>query len=760
MSWSGIGRALLALFFMVSLGYGGQICGFVVDRSNGEPLPVASVVVEGTPLGTTTNLDGYYSITGVSPGQWAVTFSFLGYQSETHQVSLSEGQVVKVNVGLMPVTIPLKEAEVRFKRDPTQEVRTTPRVSVVPIEGKILRSTPSLLGERDVLRALQMVPGVKSSSELSSGLNIRGGSTDQTLILLDHNVVYNTAHMFGLFSTFNADAVKRVDLIKGGFPAQYGGRSGSVLEVITNEGNRKETHGLVAIGSLSARGTLEGPIPYTHGSYFLAARRTYLDPVLSLVRDMTDMDLPDYYFYDANGKLNFDITDRSTLSLATYLGDDIFTFEFGPPDERLVTETKWGNRTGSLRYRYMLDPRWYLTSVVSFSRYRSTWGFKSDEVVIDEGVNKLQDMTLRGDVEFNGWRSHKPRFGLWVTRYHFRLVEGNPTITWVDVDTSTYNYSLYAQDEWRISPFWGVQAGLRFYYHQAGGHKALDPRLSVVYHYDPRIRVKLAMGRYHQWLNLITMGDIFSNFDVWVPLDASMKPTYSDQLVVGYEWDREDGVQFTTETYFTQMNRVVWFNPVVDRATEAQDAFVNGEGYAYGWEIMLNKRSGRTTGWLGYSLSYTRRRFSGSLINNGDWFYPSWDRRHDIVTVLTYHLSPRWEFSSSWRFTSGQSFTQGLGIYTRRFALSGPEDDSDLRRTVLTGRLNNYRFPPDHRLDLSLSYNHLLLNRQARLTISLYNAYNYRSYWRRWFNTETNPVEVTDLRLLPVLPLISYEVKF
>ncbi|MFN3821549.1 MAG: TonB-dependent receptor, partial [bacterium] len=633
--------------------YASQIWGMVVDKLTGEPLPVASVVLEGTGKGTTTNLDGYFSLTGLQEGSYTLSISFLGYRTESRELLLKQDQSVSLRVELTPVSIVRKETEVRIKRDPSQEVRSSPLVSTVPIEGKILRSTPSLLGERDVLRAIQMLPGVKTSSELSSGLNIRGGSTDQTLILLDHNIVYNTAHMFGLFSTFNSDAVKRVDLMKGGFPAQYGGRSGSVLEVVTNEGNRKETHGLLSWGSLSARAVIEGPLPYQKGSYFLAARRTYLDPIISWARKAMETDLPDYYFYDTNSKLNIDLTSRSTLTFSSFIGDDVRRFEFGPSDERIVYTLKWGNRTFSTRYRHMINPHWFATGVLSFSQYRSTWGIKDEEVILDEGINRLRDYSLRGDIEHTAWRDHKPRLGFWITRYQFLLQEGNPTITWVNVDTGTYNYSLYLQDEWRISPFWAVQGGLRYYYHQAGKHQAWDPRVSIVYHYDPRIRVKMALGRYHQWLNLITIGDVFSNFDVWVPIDASIKPSYSDQMVVGYEWDREDGIQFTTEAYFTLMNRVVWYNPIVDRASQAQDAFVNGEGYAYGWEVMFNKRFGRTTGWLGYSLSYTRRRFPQSLINNGEWFYPSWDRRHDVVLVLNRTLSPSWDLSGSWRFISG-----------------------------------------------------------------------------------------------------------
>ncbi|MBM3326031.1 MAG: TonB-dependent receptor [Calditrichaeota bacterium] len=738
--------------------YAAQVRGFVVDAASHEPLPAASVTVENTDLGATTNLDGYFVLSGLPAGRCLITVSYLGYNSLQMEVD-ADGVKAPLRISLKRKDVVLKEAVVSLKHSDAQETRKTPLVSAVPVDGQLIKTMPSMMGEMDVLRALQQIPGVKASSDLSSALHIRGGSPDQTLILMDHNVVYNPSHLFGLFSAFNADAVKHIDLIKGGFPAQYGGRSGSVLDVITNEGNRRETHGLASIGLVSARGALEGPLPKTLGSYAFSGRRTYFDPVLIALRS-AKVDVPNYFFYDANGKVNFDLTDCTTLSLAGYIGNDIMNFDFGPKDERVYFYLKWGNQTLASRLRHCLRGDMFLSVGAAVSEYHSGWGFIADGINLDEGRDRMLDKSVKTDFEYYGLPNHTFKGGAWISRYDIRFKEGNEDLTFVDVDEWTTNYSLYAQDKWRVSPFFEVQPGLRGYYHAAGDHFAVDPRLAMVYYYDPRLRLKAAVGRYSQWLNLITFGEGFSNFDLWIPVDKSMNPSHSHQAVLGFECDHENGMEFTTEGYYTRMHDIAAFNAKTDQGEVAADAFVNGEGCAYGWEVMATKKRGRLTGWVGYSLSWTKRRFPNSLINWGNWFYPQWDRRHDFIAVAMYPLSRTWDLAASWRYNTGQGYTQALGIYTTRYADMDPSDFGNYGRTILTGSKNNYRFPSDHRLDVTLSWKHLLYGKNAVLNISIFNAYSRRPFWTRWFDTNEDPMKITDLKLLPILPLVSYEVKF
>lgn len=756
---------LLPLLLSISALAGAEvrnpIRGFVVDSLNAEPLPLANVIIKGTIRGASTNLDGYFVIERLEPGIYPLQISYLGYHDREVMVEVTDRVMEPLRLGLLPGAVELKEVVVAIsEEDEASEERQSPRVSTVPLTSEVLRALPSLGAEMDVLRTIQTIPGVKASSDINSALYVRGGSPDQTLILMDHNVVYNPSHMFGLFSTFNADAVKHIELIKGGFPAQYGGRSGSVLEVVTNEGNRKETEGMFSLGVISARGALEGPLPNERGSYAVSARRTYMEPILDALRNSMDEDLPDYYFYDANGKINWDLDSKTTLTLAGYTGRDRLTFTMGPSDDRSNLNMGWGNTTFSSRLRRVLSRDLFISGGLSFSDYHSKWGFVDSGINIEDAIDGLRDISLKSDLEYSGLQDHRVKTGLWVSNWKFRYREQVGEMTYVDIDTSTFNYSLYLQDVWRMHPLMEAQPGVRAYYHQAGSHFRVDPRLAFLFHVDANKRIKLALGRYTQWINIITFGDGMSNFDLWIPVDASMKPSYSNQAVLGFEYDPREDLETTLETYYTDMKNIVTFDPLTLEGHQAADPFLFGKGYAWGVEMMIRKKAGPVAGWLGYSLSWTKRRFPNSLYNNGDWFYPKWDRRHDFVAVVNFDTGPRWDLSAAWRYNTGQGFTQALGIYTLQFPGIDPNCFGSEARTVVQGDLNNYRFPADHRLDGSATYKHHLFKMPARLVLSIYNVYSRRSYWQRTFNTNENPVEINDVKLLPILPLISYEVKF
>lgn len=737
------------------------IRGFVEDSTSAELLPMANVLLKGTERGASTNTDGYFVIDDLNPGDYQLQISYMGYRTRVVSIEVTEQLAKPLRIYLLPDALALQELVVLMpSEEEDKDERQTPRVSTVPLTSQTLRAMPSLGAEMDVLRTLQAIPGVKASSDISSALYVRGGSPDQTLILMDHNVVYNPNHMFGLFSTFNADAVKRIELIKGGFPAQYGGRSGSVLEVITNEGNRNHHEGLFSLGIISARGALEGPLPNKRGSYAVSARRTYMEPILNALRNSMDTDLPNYFFYDANGKVNLDLTPKTTLSLAGYLGQDHMEFEFGDSDERFNLGMKWGNRTFTSRLRHALGRNLFFSAGASVSDYKSTWFFVDDGVDIENAEDHLVDYSVKADLEFLGQQNHHWQTGLGISRYDFRFLEQVAGFTYVDVDTFTYNYSLYVQDTWRVHPLVEVQLGLRGYYHQAGDQVRFDPRLSVLFHLDANKRLKLAGGRYTQWINVLTFGEGSSNFDLWIPVDGSMTPSYSDQIVLGFEWDPREDLQTTTEAYYTDMKNIVAFDPLTTEGVEASDPFYFGRGYAYGFEWMVQKTAGPITGWLGYSLSWTRRQFPNSLYNSGQWFYPRWDRRHDFIAVGNWQVNDRWDLSATWRFNTGQGYTQALGVYTLEAGGLPSSSWSTQGRITLPGELNNYRFPADHRLDLSAAYKHHFFGLPAKLNLSIYNVYSRRSYWQRRFDTMENPVKVTDLKLLPILPMISYEVRF
>lgn len=755
--------ALIVFLLMTNLAQAGYpIRGYVEDATSGEPLPVVNVVVEGKLRGAPTNLDGYFVIENLEPGVYHLIISYLGYHTKQERVVVTNELMEPLHIQLVPAAIALEEVVVTVEETDEVKARLSPLVSNVPVSVTTLRKMPSLGGEMDVLRAIQTIPGVKSSSDISSALYVRGGSPDQTLILVDHNPVFNPSHLFGLFSTFNADAVKHLELKKGGFPAYYGGRSGSVLEVITNDGNRKEFEGGASISLISARAQIEGPLPNKRGSYSIAGRRTYMEPLIEAMRNADeDLDLPDYYFYDGNGKINLDLTGRTTLTVAGYWGNDNLELDTGDSDDRFNIDLYWGNRTFSSRLRHALSRNLFISAVGSWSRYHSEFIIKNEDLLLVEFYNSFVDHTFKTDLEFLGHENHRFKTGLWGRRYyvHFdQKTEDNPDI--VKVKEDTYNYSYYVQDNWRVHPMFEIQPGVRAYFHHAGDHFIVDPRLAMVFHYGPRTRFKLAGGRYSQFINIITFGEGLNVFDVWLPVDDSIDPSYSDQVVLGFEMDPREELEFTAEAYYTDMNNVTQFDYLATESDDAADAFVIGDGYAYGLEFMLRKKEGRLSGWIGYSLSWTKRRFPDSNVNQGNSYYPKWDRRHDFLVVGAYALSKRWDVSGTWRYNTGQGFTQAVGMSTVHLGGIDPSYWANNARWTVPGELNNYRFPADHRLDLTFTYNHHFFKMPAKFNISIYNVYSRRSYWRRFYDTQENPVEVQDVKLLPILPLISYEVRF
>lgn len=753
---------LAASLFLLNLSgtYAATLTGYVTDEASGEPLPVATVVVIDADRGTTTNLDGYFVIDFIDPGIYTLEVTYMGYNNTKSEVSVYEGNSKPITIEISRGSVALEEVAVVVQARNTALDRHAPAVSAVPIDGKILRTMSSLGGEMDVLRALQTIPGVKSASDISSGLIVRGGGPDQTLIMMDHNVVYNPTHLFGLFSTFNADAVKHLDLMKGGFPAAYGGRSGSVLEIIGNDGNRKKREGMVSIGLVSARASTEGPLMNNLGSYHFAYRRTYMDPMLDALRDPGELDLPSYYFYDSNGKINLDLSDRTTLTVAGYWGNDRMLMDFGPLDSRLHLYLSWGNRTISTRLRHALGRNMFLSAVGSVSRYRSKWSMANDDVLFDKARDRLSDHSFKSDLEYFGVANHKMKMGFWIRQYDIYYNEFGEDLEFVTIDEKSNNYSVFFQDRWRINSFFDFQPGLRAYFHEAGEQFALDPRMSLVYHYDTNVRFKLAGGRYSQFINLISFGDGFSAFDIWVPIDDTMDPSYTDQAVIGFEWDRDDGLEFTTEVYYTDMNKMAIFDPSIDEANTGDQAFLTGDGEAYGLEWMLRRMKGRLNGWIGYSLSWTKRQYEDSQINLGNKYYPKFDRRHDFILVGNYKLSRAWDMNGNWRYNTGQGYTRGMMQYTSRVGGINPDEEGDYGRQILNGSKNNYRFPADHRLDLTASYNHLFLGKEAKFNISIYNVYSRRSYWLHSEDTDETPPDVTDIKLLPIIPLLSYEMRF
>ncbi len=735
------------------------ICGFVVDGSNGEPLPMATVMIANDVLGSTTNLDGYFVIDVNSIAEYPLHVTYLGFKSEHRVVNVTDTLMPPLVIELQPAIINLEEAVILSEREKSSTRRKSPQISTEPLDSKILRLVPSLMGEMDMLRSLQMIPGVKSSSELSSALYIRGGSPDQTLIMMDHNTIYNPTHMFGLFSTFNTDAVKYVNLIKGGFPAEYEGRSGSVLEVITDEGNRKRTEGSFLIGFVSARASLQGPLSNNTGSYAVSFRRTIMDPIIDVMRKTTESDLPDYYFYDFNGKINIDLTPRSTFSFSGYNGHDRLTYEFGAKESGLNARISWGNSTMAGRYRLILGKNLYFSLSGATSQYKSYLSFKNASVTLLEGENRLKDYSIKLDLEFLGSQKHRLKTGMLIKKYDYGVYTESESINYADFNGKSQTLAVYVQDNSWINHKFEIQSGIRGYFNSAGKHQQLDPRFSMVYHYSSELRLKMAIGRYTQLINVATFSELFSNFDVWIPLHKSRQPSYSNQAILGIEYDFTE-FDLTAEIYNTEMKNLTSFDVLALNVKSPSEAFITGNGRANGIEITARRNNGRFTGLAGYTFALTSRQFTDTYLNVGNAFYPRWDRRHEFALFSSYKLTQFWDFSAAWNYKSGRGYTKEMGYYTFVTPRIGYQN---VHTDVLFGNKNGSRFPVDHRLDVSLVHKHNFHknpNFPAKLSISLYNVYNRRSYWLRYVEVDPNSIEITNAKLLPFTPMISYEVKY
>jgi hypothetical protein len=408
----------------------------------------------------------------------------------------------------------------------------------------------------------------------------------------------------------------------------------------------------------------------------------------------------------------------------------------------------------------------FLTVSYAYSRYRSGADFwdkdeeTGEDILLQDFYNRFNDSAIRADLEFLGYENHRIKTGIQYSTYGVDVTNKTADVTYFSIDTTTANLAWYLQDKWTVSPLLEIQPGVRVYYHEDGDLTRVDPRLAMVYTHSPEMRFKVAGGRYHQWVTVSSANSALSFFDIWFPSDGSVDPVHMDQYIVGWEWDFKPQYEFTFEAYYNDMRQLLEPNDRIDEGETIADAYLEGHGYSYGFEWMLRKKAGRFSGWLGYSMSWSKRKFPGTYVNDGDWYSPKWDRRHDVILVGMYKINERWDISGQWRYNTGQGYTRAIGVYTQGRAGVDPDYTDNDGVYVLYGDKNNYRLPADHRLDLSANYNHKFFGKDAKLTLSVFNVYNRRAIWTRTYNTEENPAEVSDAKLLPILPLVGYEVRF
>ena len=723
------------------------LSGFVTDADNGEALILAVVVVEELQLGATSNNSGYYAVKQVPAGTHVVSTSHIGYQTRWDTLSFSADEAVRLDVALVPKPVDIGE-EVVVEAERREELEQATQSSFIALQVEPLQQMPAI-GEADLLRSLQLLPGIQSASDISSGLYVRGGGPDQTAILLDHIPLYNPSHLFGFFSTFNPDAIKDVQLYKGAYPAAYGRTLGAVLDVSNREGNRQRFSGQGGISLIASRLLAEGPVG--QGSWMMAGRRTYLEPILSAIRSR-GVDIPlNYYFYDFNGKVNQRWGD-DTFTVSTYWGQDDLRVDAEEEDESFA-DLRWGNRAVTARWTRVFSPTLFGHFMAAGSSYESILLFSFFDTPFSI-ANSIRDWSLKGDVDYFANRDHTLTLGFLATLFEFDYSQ-----SFNQEEESLYQKSVlasaYVQDEWQAGPTTRLRLGGRGTYFSVGDRLHFAPRLSLSRALNDKIRIKAAAGMYRQYLQLITT-EVFSGGDFWVPLDSSVEPGRSYQGVVGTEWNPSRRYQLSVEAYYTDLaNLVVLDNavPVDSEGTRSDDIFKSGgRGWASGVEVFLQRRTGALTGWIGYTLGWTRRTFPE--LNRGRAFPPKYDRRHDLSFVLSYNLG-KWRLGSNLVYATGQTFTPASARYSLREPTTG-----SLQDYVLPANRNSARLLPYHRLDASASREFGLWGLDVEFYVQIFNIYSRRNEWFVEFNTNNPETEPQVIKQLPIVPTLGFNFSF
>ena len=775
--------------FLVSLLASAQkthtLSGYFKDASTGETLIGATLSVKGKAKGINSNPYGFYSIT-LAEGSYTLVGSFVGYQSQQFTIDLFADTLL--NISLFSAMALSEEVIVTAKKRENNIRNAQMGKITLPIEQ--IKSVPAFLGEVDLLKVVQLLPGIRNAGEGSAGIYVRGGGPDQNLIMLDDAVVYNTGHLFGFFSIFNADAIKNVSLIKGGMPAQYGGRLSSVLDISMKEGNNQDYQMEGGIGLIASRFSLQGPIKKDKASFIISARRTYVDAVAKpFISKSSQFYGSGYYFYDLNAKLNYKFSEKDRLYLSGYFGRDVFDFVNGR--QSLNVKIPWGNATGTLRWNHVFNNKLFGNTTAVYNDYKFSFEAAQDNFAV-KLASGIRDLSLKQDFDFYPFSKHKLKFGGLYTYHQFTpsvvsgrqdSVEFNPLNAQVKF---AHEGAVYLQDDWEVSDRWNINAGLRYsafqqigaftvYEKDANGNRTdssvfkkgepvktyggLEPRLTIRYSINDRTSIKASVTRNLQYIHLVSNAGTTLPTDLWVPSTYRVKPQTSWLYAAGlFKNFKNNTFETSLEVYFKDMRNQIEYREgyTPNSIADTEEDFVFGKGWSYGSEIFVNKVKGKLTGWVGYTLSWTWRKFDA--LNFAEKYPAKYDRRHDLSVVAMYKLSDRWKLSATFVYGTGNAAT-----LPQRFYVVGG---------VLTqeySRINQYRLPAYHRMDLGAvlaGKNNNKRKLKTEWVFSLYNAYSRQNPYFIYFDQGGNPangslqVQAKQVSIFPVIPAVTWNFKF
>ncbi|MCW3094358.1 MAG: TonB-dependent receptor SusC [Ferruginibacter sp.] len=750
------------------------ISGTVKDAATGETLIGASIVLTDVkPKSTFTNAYGFYSINAIE-GTYKMSVSFIGYVTDTITIVMDKSQ--QLLIGLQFKQAQLATVIISSKRK--NENISRPIMGVDKLNMTEMNKIPVIFGEKDILKAIQLMPGYKGAGEGNSGLNVRGGGTDQNLILLDEAPVYNASHLLGFFSTFNSDAIKDVSVYKGGMPAQYGGRLSSVIDVKMKDGNQKKLSIEGGLGTIASRINVSAPIVKDKGSFIISARRTYADVYLSLLKD-TGQGKKILYFYDLNLKANYKVSKKDRVFLSGYFGRD----DLGLGKE---FSTDWGNKTATLRWNHVFGNSLFSNTSLVYSNFDYKIGARVG-IAKFSVVSKVEDFNIKQDFDWNITNKSKLRFGGNFINHTIApgaVTEANAGGIAKPVQTRySQESALYVSHEWKTSDKIEIVYGLRvsnLAVKGAGNFNTydksrniisttgyakgktvisyfnLEPRFSASYKLNELTSIKASYNRNVQNLHLITNATTSSPTDVWLPSSNNIRPEIADQYAIGFYKNSKEGMfEFTTEVYYKALqNQIDYRNAAVIFGNDnVESELLYGAGRAYGLELMMRKKTGRLTGWVGYTLSKAQKKIDG--INNGNYFNARQDRTHDISIVGMYDVNKRWSVSATWVYTTGSAVTFPTGKY-----------EVNGQTVFLYSDRNDSRFPAYHQLDLAATLEaRKNKNRryQSSWTFGLYNAYGRQNaYTINFRENKDDPSKTEAVRtsLFSIIPSATWNFKF
>ena len=750
------------------------ISGTVTDAASGETLIGVTVRAEnGT--GAVSNEYGFYSLT-LGEGAHTVSFAYLGFLATTRELVLQQNQ--KLDIALSDNSTLLGEIEIKAEKREEHVERAL--MGVEKINMAELKSLPMLLGERDVLKTIQLLPGVKSAGEGNAGFYVRGGAADQNLILLDEAPVYNASHLLGFFSTFNADAVKDATLYKGSMPPQYGGRIASVLDIKMNDGNNQKYEVSGGIGLISSKLNLEGPIQKGKGSFLVTARRTYLDLLLLTSSDSIKKSTV-LYFYDLNAKLNYQIDSRNRIFVSGYFGRDVLRFGSGS------FGVNWGNATATLRWNHLFSDRLFSNTSLIYSNY-------DNNIAIQFGANdfrissRIKDFNLKQDFQWYPNSRNTIKYGFQIIHHTITpsSVDASEASDLVRNNAAQKRYGLesaaFISHEWQAGKRLNLTYGIRvsdfvvlgagdFYTYDAEGkilttttysngdvvknYLVPEPRITASYRLTERSSIKAGYTRNAQYLHLLSNSTASNPTDLWMPTTNNVKAEIADQVAVGWfrNFGAESGYEFSVETYYKNMlNQIDYRNGAEIQGNANPEAdLLYGSGRAYGLELLLKKKTGRFNGWISYTLARTERKIPG--INNGNYYAAKQDRTHDLSVVAMYQLTPRWQLSANWVYYTGNAVTFPGGKY-----------EVNGSTTYYYTERNGHRMPDYHRLDVGAVFQAKKTKRfESEWAFSIYNVYGRKNAYTIMFrDSETHPgtTEAVKTSLFSIVPSVSWNFRF